>query len=233
MSLAISARISRTPYWLSLPPREAERKPDSKIFSWAKIMSNEVGNVTKIWRRRVLLVANAHVLLSCVFNHFGGLLHPVKNSCPCSQTPLSGVMPPQLGDLDALQVLHLRYNKFEGKLSRSPLRYCRTSLFPFVANFRGLGESFLEKCRVRINSAAFVHFLSSLTYYPYIHIVGCADKDCCVRQYKLDSCISKPPYPLSALTFVLPFVFVVKILVWSEYSVHPCITNHHTLCPRF
>lgn len=168
--------------------------------------------MTKIWRRRVLLVANAHVLLSCVFNHFGGLLHPVKNSCPCSQTPLSGVMPPQLGDLDALQVLHLRYNKFEGKLSRSPLRYCRTSLFPFVANFRGLGESFLEKCRVRINSAAFVHFLSSLTYYPYLHIVGCADKDCCVRQYKLDSCISNRHIHCPHLRLFYPLFSLSKFL---------------------
>ena len=38
------------------------------------------------------------------------------------QTPLSGIIPPQLGELDALEQLNLGNNRIEGKLSRSLLR---------------------------------------------------------------------------------------------------------------
>lgn len=105
-----------------------------------------------------------------LFNHFGGLVLSFGKLLPMLPNFLSGAIPPQLGDLDVLQVLRLRYNNFEGKFSRCPLRYCRTSLFLCVSNFRGLGESVLAKCRVRINSAAYtfyllLHALDTFTLY--------------------------------------------------------------------
>ena len=38
------------------------------------------------------------------------------SSCPFPQTSLSGIIPRQLGDLDALETLELEFNHLEGKL---------------------------------------------------------------------------------------------------------------------